>query len=161
MSRILPYPVITLLLLITWLLLTRFSLGYLILGSVIAICACKAVELLQPETPILRGWRSVPRLVWVLFRDIIRSNIAVTRLILTEGRSGRRSGVIELPLTLHSDTALACLALILTATPGTAWLEYVSENGMLSLHIFDAAEAESYRDMILGTYQPLLKEIFE
>lgn len=161
MARIFPYPVVFLFLLLIWLLLTRFSLGYLILGSVIAIVACKSVELLQPETPRLRGWRRLPRLVWVTFKDIIRSNIAVTRLILTEGRSGRRSGMIAVPLNLQSETALAVLALILTATPGTAWLEYSSEGGILSLHIFDASEAESYLDMILKTYEPLLKEIFE
>jgi multicomponent K+:H+ antiporter subunit E len=161
MSRVIPYPLISFLLLMMWLLLTRFSLGYLVLGSLIAIGAGKAVESLHPETPILRGWRSLPRLIWVLFKDIIRSNIAVTRLILSEGWSGRRSGIIDVPLSLHSETALAVLAVILTATPGTAWLEYTSDSGTLTLHIFDAAEAESYLDMILKTYEPLLKEIFE
>ena len=48
-----------------------------------------------------------------------------------------------------------------TATPGTAWLEYDSTKGTLTLHIFDAAEADYYHDVIGKTYEPMLLEIFE
>lgn len=161
MSRILVYPLFTFLLVLLWMMLTRFSLGHFILGSAIALLAGKAVEALQPETPRFRGWRVIPRLVSIFFVDIIRSNIAVTRQILTEGRSGRESKFIEVPLTLQSRTALSCLAIILTATPGTAWLEYIRETETLTLHIFDASEHERYLDMICNTYEPLLKELFE
>ena len=73
--------------------------------------------------------------------DIIRSNIAVARLILTGGREGqRRSEFIEIPLDLRSQGALAILAIILTATPGTAWLEYKPATGTLLLHVFDMVD---------------------
>lgn len=161
MSRMIPHPLLSAFLVLIWMLLTRFSLGHLVLGSAIALVAGWAMSALHPARPRIRRWRVIPGLLTFLFADIIRSNIAVTRLILTEGRSGRTSGLIIIPLQLRDANALATLAVILTATPGTAWLEYASETGHLTLHIFDAREAEHYRDVIRDRYEPMLMEIFE
>lgn len=162
MTRFLPHPILSLLLVLMWMVLTRFSLGHFLLGGALALFAGWTMAALHPETPALRNWRVIPRLFGTLFRDIIRSNIAVTRLILTEGwRSNRRSSFIEVPLKLRSPTGLAVLAIILTATPGTAWIEYVSGTGTLVLHIFDGAESERYISVIRDIYEPMLQEIFE
>lgn len=161
MSRVIPHPLVSVFLLFTWLMLTRFSLGHLVLGSLIALGAGWSMSALHPASAHIRRWRVIPRLLAYLFVDIIRSNIEVTRLILTEGRSGRTSGLIVFPLQLRDANALACLALILTATPGTAWLEYASESGDLTLHVFDGRQAERYRAAIRDRYEPMLMEIFE
>ncbi len=161
MSRLVPHPLLSLLLLLMWLVLTGFSLGHVVLGGGISLVAGWAMSALQPQDTRLRNWRLIPRLFWILFVDIIRSNIAVTRLIVTEGRNNRKAAFLEIPLKLTNQSALALLAIILTATPGTAWVEYVSETGCLTLHIFDAAEADHYVRMIRRTYEPLLQEIFE
>lgn len=161
MIRFIPYPFLSLVLVVLWLMLTRFSLGYLILGTALSLVAGWAYSALHPVKPRVRRWRVVPQLIATLFWDIIRSNIAVARLLLTEGRSGRRSAFIQVPLQIRNQNALALLAIILTATPGTAWLEYDSTKGTLTLHIFDAAEADYYHDVIGKTYEPMLLEIFE
>jgi multicomponent K+:H+ antiporter subunit E len=161
MSRFIPYPVLWVGLVLMWMLLTRFSLGHLLLGSAIALLASQAVSALQPERPRLFGWRILPRLAWLLLRDIARSNITVARLILRGRRSGRAPAFLEIPLRLQSQTGLASLAIALTATPGTAWVEYVSETGMLTLHLFDATEADYYVSMIRDQYEPMLQELFE
>lgn len=162
MSRIIPYPVLTALLVLMWILLTSFSLGHFLLGSAIALGSGRAMAALQPETPRIRNPRVIIRLLWVFFRDIVSSNITVTRQILTEGRnSTRKSAFIEIPLTLRSQSALAVLAIILTATPGTAWIEYLSESGTLILHVFDASDTEYYIAAVRDTYEPMLQEIFE
>lgn len=162
MTRFLPHPILSLLLVLMWMMLTRFSLGHLLLGGSLALFAGWTMAAVHPETPVLRNWRVIPRLFWTLFRDIIRSNIAVSRLILTEGwRSDRRSSFLEVPLKLRSPTALAVLAIILTATPGTAWIQYVSKSGTLVLHVFDGAESDRYLTVIRDVYEPMLQEIFE
>lgn len=162
MRRILPHPVLSVALVLLWMTLTRFSLGHLLLGSALALIAGRAMAALHPERPGLRNWRLLPRLAMTLLVDIIRSNIAVVRLLLKEGRgSGRKSAFIQVPLKLRSQTALAVLAIIVTATPGTAWIEYVSDSGMLIIHIFDETEAEHYGRVIRETYEPILQEIFE
>lgn len=161
MSRLFPHPVLSFALVFLWLMLTRFSLGYLILGTVLSLVAGWAYSALHSAKPRIRRWSAIPRLIGTLFLDIIRSNVAVTRLLLTEGRSGRQSAFIRVPLQITSGNSLAVLAIILTATPGTAWVEYETETGVLTLHIFDAAETDHYHDVIRNTYEPMLMEIFE
>ncbi|MGC9448079.1 Na+/H+ antiporter subunit E [Cereibacter johrii] len=162
MSRLVPYPLLSLSLLLMWLLLTRFSLGHLILGSGIALIAGKAMAALQPARPQIRRWGSVFRLVGIVSLDIVRSNAAVALLILNGGRHGaRRSDFLQIPLTLRSQPALALLAIILTATPGTAWLEHDAETGVLLIHVFDMVDEEEWIRLIRDRYEALLLEIFE
>lgn len=161
MTRLIPHPGLSFSLVLLWLMLTRFSLGYLVLGTALSLVAGWAYSALHPKRPRIRRWRVIPRLALTLFGDIIHSNIHIARLLLTEGRGTRRSAFITVPLTLSNENALAVLAIVLTATPGTAWLEYAVETGTLTLHIFDASQEEHYREMIGKTYEPMLMEIFE
>jgi len=162
MKRFVPHPVLSLFILLMWLLLTRFSPGNLVLGGIIGLVAGWALTGLHPEGPRLRRWDLIAKLAAIVMYDIIRSNIAVAWLILTGGRNGqRRSEFIEIPLDLRSQSALALLAIILTATPGTAWLEYKPVTGTLLLHVFDLVDEATWRDLIKNRYEALLVEIFE
>lgn len=161
-ARLIPHPVLSLLLVLMWMVLTGFSLGHFLLGGALALFAGWTMHALQPKTGRPRRPRVIARLAVTLFFDIIRSNIAVTRLILTEGRAPRRqSCFLIIPLGLRSPSGLAILAVILTATPGTAWVEYVSDSGTLILHVFDGAERDHYLHVINQIYAPMLQEIFE
>ncbi len=162
LSRLVPYPLLSLSLVLMWLLLTRFSLGHLLLGTGIALVAGRAMVALQPEKPRIRRWAPVLRLVGIVSLDIIRSNAAVALLILNAGRHGaRRSAFLRIPLRLRSQPALALLAIILTATPGTAWLEHDAEAGVLLLHVFDMKDEAEWIALIRDRYEALLLEIFE
>lgn len=162
MSRLVPYPLLTLGLVLMWMILTRFTLGHLILGTVAAVVAGRAMGALGPEKPSLRRWSAIPRLLGIVAWDILRSNAAVAWLILTRGRRGtRHSGFVPIPLSLHHPLALAALATIVTATPGTAWIEYDAETGVLLLHVFDLVDEEEWRDLIRNRYEARLLEIFE
>jgi multicomponent K+:H+ antiporter subunit E len=161
-SRLVPYPVLTASLLLMWMLLTRFSLGHLILGSAVALAATQAMFALTPAKPRVRRWDRVPVLVGVVLYDVLRSNLAVAGLILNGGRSGaRRSGFIEIRLTLRDRTALAVLAVVLTSTPGTAWMDYDVDRGVLVLHVFDLVGEDDWIDLVTNRYERLLIEIFE
>jgi multicomponent K+:H+ antiporter subunit E len=162
MSRILPHPLLTLALLLMWLMLTRFSLGHLLLGSAIAIVAGQAMASLHPDRSRLRRWDKIARLAGIVFVDILRSNAAVAALILTHGRHGRRrSGFLDIPLDLRDRTGLAWLAVIITATPGTAWIEYEAGSDLLLIHVFDLVDEDGWRAIIKSRYEALLLEIFE
>jgi multicomponent K+:H+ antiporter subunit E len=162
MSRLVPYPLLTLGLLLMWLLLNRFSPGHLLLGTAVAIVAGKAMSALQPAKPRIRRWDLIAQLLGVVLYDIVRSNLAVATLILTGGRHGqRRSGFVEIPLTLRDPTALAILAVIVTATPGTAWMQCDARRGAVLLHVFDLVEEADWISLIKGRYESLLLEIFQ
>ncbi|PWK77026.1 Na+/H+ antiporter subunit E [Aminobacter sp. AP02] len=160
MNRWLPYPVLTASLVVMWLLLNRFSLGHLILGSIIALGASQAMSALQPAQPRVRRWDMIPRLIWVVFVDICHSNIAVAGIILKGRRRQRDSGFVTIPLELRDRTGLAVLACIVTSTPGTAWLEYHSANGRLLIHVLDLVNEQDWIDTV-KRYESLLMEIFE
>jgi len=161
MTRWLPYPLLTVSLLVMWLLLNGLSTGHLLLGSLIAIGAARTMAALQPSKPHVRRWDSVLRLVAIVGVDVIRSNIAVGRIIAEGPDRPGQPGFLVVPLAIRDRTALAILSCILTATPGTAWLEYRSRRDTLLLHILDIGEEQDWIDLIKKRYEPLLLEIFE
>lgn len=162
MSRLVPHPLLSLGLLVMWGALTSFSIGQMLLGALIALAAGRAVATIEPERMRFRRPDLFVKLFFVVGLDIIRSNIGVAKLILTRERHGeRRSDFVPIPLTIRSDGALAGLAVIITATPGTTWVEYDSRNGVLLLHVFDLLPKDDWAAIVQNRYQPLLARIFE
>jgi len=160
MSRLLPYPVLAASLLVMWLVLNGPSPGHIALGAVVALVASRIMAALEPAKPRLRRWYLIPRLILIVLLDITRSNIAVTRNILG-GSSSRRAGFVTIPLQLRDRTGLAVLAVIITSTPGTAWVEYHSGSGRLMIHVLDLVDEREVIDQIKQRYESLLLEIFE
>lgn len=161
MSRLLPYPLLAASLLVMWILLNGLSVGHVVLGSVIAFGASHAMTALQPDKPKLRRWDLIPLLVLILLKDIARSNLAVAGIVLQGRRRQRTSGFVTIPLQLRDPTGLALLACIITSTPGTAWVEYRSATGMLSIHVLDLVDEKEWIDLVKNRYEHLLMEIFE
>jgi len=161
MSRILPYPLLTAALLLMWLLLTSFSTGQFIVGAVVAIGASLAMAALQPSKPRLRRWQLIPKLLGTVTLDILQSNIAVASLIIRGDRGDRVSGFVAIPIELRDKTGLAVLSCIVTSTPGTAWVEYAPDSGMLLIHVLDLADEAEWVSLIKNRYEAPLMEIFE
>ncbi len=158
---ILPYPLLTLGLILMWLLLNAFTPGHLVLGTVIALFAAKAMTALEPSRPRIRKAGPLLRLFGLLVVDIARSNLAVARLVLQPRANERVSGFVTIPLELKDRTALALLACMVTSTPGTAWVEYHSANGLLMIHVLDLVDKQEWVDLIKNRYERLLLEAFE
>ncbi len=91
--------------------------------------------------------------------DILQSNIAVTGIILSRKRK-RRPGFVVIRLDLQNRTALAVLACIVTATPGTAWVDYNAAQQELTIHVLDLEDAQEWRDTIKHRYEQPLIRIF-
>lgn len=160
MKRIIPHPILVVFLILMWMLLTRFSPGQFLLGTAVALVAGRALSALEVETVRPKNLHRVPSLLWLVFTDILRSNYEVAKLILNNGRGGqRRSGMIELHLDTRDRTALAILSIVITATPGTAWLGWNPRTGTLLLHVFDLVEEEHWH-RVIGRYESALGEIF-
>ena len=161
MSRLLPYPLLAASLFVMWLLLNGVTAGHVALGLPVALFAARTMAALQPSRPRIRRWAVIPRLIGIVFVDILTSNIAVASAILSGPLSASRSGFVEIPLTITDRTALATLACIVTATPGTAWVEHRLRRNLLLLHILDVGEEQHWIDLVQDRYEPLLLEIFE
>ena len=53
------------------------------------------------------------------------------------------------------------LAIILTATPGTIWVNYNPASGVLVLHVLDLIDDQDWAKIVKQRYERLLMEIFE
>lgn len=160
MRRRIPYPLLAAGLLGMWLLLTQsFSLGQLLLAAAIALLATWAMTALRPEPPRLHTIAPIFRLAGIVMVDILRSNLAVARIILLP-RQERVSRFVRVPLDLRNRYGLTLLALILTATPGTMWIQFDQGRGTLLVHVFDLVDEEAWIRLIKGRYEALLMEIF-
>lgn len=161
-KRIMPYPILFVLLLLMWVLLQQAAgVGQLLLGSIIAFGAIHAMALLKPERPKVRGLDKVFVLMWHVLVDVLRSNIAVASLILAGDRRAVTSGFIRLPLQLEDKTGLAVLACIVTATPGSAWLEHSAADNSVLVHVLDLKDEQEWVDTLKHRYESLLLEIFQ
>ena len=159
--RVVPYPVLALALFIMWLLLAQsISPGQLLLGLLVALIATWSMAALRAKPSTVKSWRKVVRLLGIVAVDILRSNIAVARIVLS-GRGDRTSSFISLQLKLRDEQALTILALIITATPGTAWVQFDRTTRYLIIHVFDLVDEEGWVRLLKTRYEAVLMEIFE
>jgi multicomponent K+:H+ antiporter subunit E len=155
------HPLLAALLVVTWLLLNRtLAPGQVLLGAVLAIAASAAFARLGPHAHPARLGLAAWLLVLVL-ADIVRSNIAVARIVFFPARPERRAGFLPIPLDTRHPGALAALAVIVTATPGTSWAGYDAAQGVLTLHVLDLADEEGMVRTFKRRYEARLREIFE
>jgi multicomponent K+:H+ antiporter subunit E len=168
MKRWVPFPLLSLFLLALWLLLNQtLAAGDVLLGIALALGGGRVFGDLQPQNvsqraaPFLRNSRVALGLAVQVLGDIVRSNIAVGRIVLQPGLGARTSGFVDIPLELRNQAGLAVLACIVTATPGTAWARYDRERGILTLHILDLIDEQVSVRTIKEHYEKPLREIFE
>jgi multicomponent K+:H+ antiporter subunit E len=161
MSRILPHPLASAGLFVLWLLLNQtLAPGPVLVAMAVALLGGLMLARLRPASVRVTQPGLVLRLAGAMAVDVIRSNFAVAQVILGRKRS-RRSGFIRIQLETRNPWALASLALILTATPGTAWVEYDTEDGWLLLHVLDLIDEESWARIVRERYERPLMEIFQ
>jgi len=160
MTWLVPFPVLSAGLLVLWLLLNGLSVGHILLGGTVALIGGWAFAVLEPPKMRLRRPLTVLRLAAFVFADIVRSNVAVARIIL--GLQPRRwtSGFVDIPLQLRDPYALAALACIITSTPGTLWVDFDEASGTLTIHVLDLVDETEWVRTIKGRYERLLLEIF-
>lgn len=161
MTALLPHPVISASLLVTWLLLNQsISLGHLLLGTLISIAGGLILARLQPGRSRIGRPSAIARLAGIVIADVIRSNLAVAGIILRPTHQRVTSGFVEIPLELRAPYGLALLACIITATPGTLWVSHDAARGILTIHVLDLVDENAWIDLIKERYERLLLEIF-
>ena len=162
MRRILPYPVLSLGLFVASILLSASvappSLALAVLLALLApiIMLALGVDRVRVKAPM-----TIICLAIDVVGDIVRSNWAVSHIILGRRRHERTSGFIHIPLDLRDRYGLAVLAIIITSTPGTLWVEYEAATGRLLLHVLDLVDEETWVRLIKDRYERRLMEIFE
>jgi multicomponent K+:H+ antiporter subunit E len=160
MTRLVPFPLASAGLLAVWLLLNQtLSFGQILIGGAIALVGGWMLAALELPKARLRRTGAIVRLAALVVQDIVRSNIAVARIVL--GLAPRpTAGFVHIKLELRSPYALATLACIITSTPGTLWVDFNGANGVLTIHVLDLIDKTEWIRTIKGRYERLLLEIF-
>lgn len=166
MTRWLPYPVLSLGLLLIWLLLTGSTApGAVLLGLLLALGGGRlAAALRAPRLRLARPFALLALLALLrdVLREVLRSNLAVAWIILSRQQGRRRhSGFVRIPLNTRDPYVLAALAVILTVAPGTLWVEYDSTDGSMLLHVLDLKDEDAWRRVIAGYESRLMAIVGE
>jgi multicomponent K+:H+ antiporter subunit E len=146
-----------------WLLLnSTLALGHILLGLFVSLLMVFGFRAVRPLQPKLRRPQVALLLLWRVFVDILRSNVAVARIVLgLNGKRAIRSGFLEIPLDMRDPHGLAALSTIVTSTPGTIWVDLSPDGETLTLHVLDLRDEKAWIDTIKQRYERLLMEIFE
>lgn len=162
MRRLLPSPLLSCALFVLWLLLSQsVSAGTLLLGAVQALAWPLLTAGLRPAPVRVRRPLAILRLVANVSVDVVRSNWAVARAVLTRHPQHIPSGFVRVPLQLRDPNALAVLAMIVAATPGTAWAELSLDRRVLLIHVLAVGDEAQFIANVQQRYERYLKEIFE
>ncbi len=159
-SRISPLLVVSLTAI--WLLLNQsLAPAQVVLGLALSLLLAWFGSTLRPLRAGLRRLDHSVILFFVVFWDIVRSNVAVARIVLRlTGEREVTSGFVNIPLDLRDAHGLAILACIVTSTPGTVWAGLSPDRETLTLHVLDLVNEEHWIALIKGRYERRLMRIF-
>lgn len=162
MRRLLPAPLLSAALFVMWLVLNHsLSAGQIILGALFAVAAPALLAPLRPTPVRIRHPLRVLRLIALVGRDVVLSNLQVFATLVRSRVRPPHSCFILVPLDLRDPTGLASLAMITTVVPGTVWCELARDSSALLLHAWDAPDPEAFIAHYKNTYEKPLMEIFE
>ena len=161
MKRWLPYPFLSLFLFLTWLTLNQtLAPTQLLLAAFLAFLLGQGFARLNPPPLRIRRRRLLLVLLARVLGDIVRSNLALMKIIISGRSRDVTSGFVLVPLTLTNPYGLAALSCIITATPGTIWMSHESQEGVLLIHVFDLIDEDEWIRTVTDRYARPLQEIF-
>lgn len=158
---ILPHPLLSVALFVVWLLMsTPFGNGHITIAVIVALLVPQVMQVLEPERVKVAKPLSVVRLLVRLAVDMLKSNWETALIVMGHRKRERKSGFVRIPLECKNRYALACLAIIVTSTPGTAWVQYDRYSRTLLMHVLDLRDEDDWRQILHDRYESLLMEIF-
>ena len=162
-KRWLPHPVLTAVLLGTWLMFAHsVAPADVALGAILGVLMPLLARNLQPlGYPVVRRPLVLVRLLSMALVEIVRSALNVGWIILLGRRRGVNSQFLRIPLDLRNPFGLAALSCLINTTPGTVWAEILPGTNVLALHVFDLHDEQWWIDTIKNAYEKPLIEIFE
>ena len=163
MTRWLPFPLFSLCLLALWLVLNETLYpGHVLLGAAVGVAGGLVLARLQPPAgSVRRRAGAAAALLWLVLVDVMRSNLALLPIVFHPRIRGRTSGFLAMPLEIRHPGALAVLACIITATPGTSWARYDAERNVLTIHVLDLVDEQAWIRQFKERYERRLMEIFQ
>jgi multicomponent K+:H+ antiporter subunit E len=161
LRRLLPAPYVSAALFAGWLMLNQSaSAGNLVLAALLALVIPLATDNLRDEKPRPRKLGTLLRLLGVVLKDIVLSNIEVAKRILGP-ESAIQPAFLWVPLTLRDPHAQVLLAGMITMTPGTLSAAFSDDRRFLLVHAFNVSDEPALIADIQARYEAPLIEVFD
>lgn len=162
LRRLVPHPLLSLLLLAVWIMLVnKVTPGNIVLGAFLGLAVAAFTGPYWPDRPrIGRPFKVLEYIVVVLW-DIIVANAQVALIILFKPNKKIESHWINVPLDLTSAEAITVLAGTITMTPGTVSAMLSADGGNILVHCLHTDDPDGVRNDIKHRYERRLKEIFQ
>ena len=161
MGRLLPHPMLTVILTVVWLLLVNtLSFGSIILGLLLGWLIPLFTLPFWPERVVIRRPLTLLAFIIIVLKDILVANFIVAGLIL-RGPRRLKPAFIKLPLELESDLAISLLSNTICLTPGTVSAQLSRDRRYLLVHTLNTDDSEALLHTIKQRYERPLKEVFE
>lgn len=161
LRRLIPHPLLTLLLIVVWMMLVNtFKLGSLVFAVILGIVIPIVTAAYWPNRPTLRKPLAIVEYVLIVMWDIVKANVVVAKTIVFKTNEQMRPAFVTIPLDIRTPEAITVLAGTITMTPGTVSADLSSDGHSLLVHCLDAPDTDAVRDEIKTRYESRLKEIF-
>jgi len=161
MNRLLPHPLLTLVLAMIWVLLVNeLSAGAVILGLLLGWAIPLFTLSFWPERVAIRHPLTLLRYAGVVLGDIVIANFVVAGRILL-GPKHVHPAFVAIPLELETDLAISLLANTICLTPGTVSAQLSPDRRQLLVHALNTSDPEEVVRTIKQRYEAPLKKVFE
>jgi len=159
-SRLLPHPLLSLLLLLLWLLLSNSAApGHLLLGAVLGLLIPRFTRRFWPDTLRVRRPVLLLRFGGLVLKDIVVANFAVARVVIGPA-TAVRPVFVAVPLEVQGDFSITLLASVISLTPGTVSAYLDPDRSRLWVHALSEDDPEQLVRQIKHRYETPIREIF-
>lgn len=154
-----PHPLVSVIVFFCWLMLAQsVAAGSLVFAAIIAIIIPRMVKPFIDCTPNIH-WLPAIKLLFVVLKDIVTSNIHVAKLVLGPTKNLHPKW-FRVPLDTDYEEVNALLAMIITTTPGTVSAGIDQERGDILVHALSTEDELAEIATIKNRYEKPLIEIF-
>lgn len=160
-GRLVPHPLLTLLIVVVWIMLNGVSWGAALFGLVLGIVVPRLTSAFWPDRPVVSSPLTIVEYAFVVLWDIVVANFQVAYLILFRRGDDLRSHFVTVPLDLTTPEAITALAGTITMTPGTVSASLSADGRALLVHCLETDDPEKTVSDIKSRYESRLQRIFE
>lgn len=160
MRRILPQPLLSLVLLVSWLVLNNsIHPGSIVMGALVALVIPWITHRFWEIRARVKRPVALLGYLGIVVIDIIRANFVVARQVLGPNRA-LRSQRFEIELELEGALPVSILAATITLTPGTVSCRISPDQSRLWVHALHADDVAEEIAGIKQRYESRLMRIF-
>ncbi len=160
MRRILPQPLLSLILLISWLVINNsLHPASIVMGAIVALVIPWITHRFWEIRAVVKSPVALLGYLGVVMVDIIRANFVVARQVLGPNRA-LRSQLFRMDLHLQGALPVSILAATITLTPGTVSCRISPDQSHLWVHALHADDLTEEIAEIKQRYESRLLRVF-